>query len=85
MIRGHAGPRWQQTCGAGARRPTHLQQVFFRFVQQLGVVPLTGTTSPEHMAEDLDVLQRPFSLTEAEMAAIDAELLASASAPGARQ
>jgi diketogulonate reductase-like aldo/keto reductase len=30
-------------------------QVFFRFVHQSGMVPLTGTTSREHMEEDLAV------------------------------
>lgn len=28
-------------------------QVIFRFAQQIGMVPLTGTTDPEHMREDL--------------------------------
>jgi len=30
-------------------------QVIFRFAQQIGIVPLTGTTSEEHMKEDLQV------------------------------
>ncbi len=28
-------------------------QVVFRFAQQIGMLPLTGTTNPQHMAEDL--------------------------------
>ena len=32
------------------------QQVFFKFVQSLGITPLTGTTSSIHMAEDLATL-----------------------------
>ena len=32
------------------------QQVFFKFVQSLGITPLTGTTSPIHMTEDLATL-----------------------------
>ncbi len=30
-----------------------LAQVVFRFARQVGMVPLTGTTNPEHMKEDL--------------------------------
>jgi diketogulonate reductase-like aldo/keto reductase len=30
-------------------------QIFFRFVSQAGIVPLTGTTSAPHMREDLDI------------------------------
>ena len=32
------------------------EQAFFRGLMHEGIVPLTGTTSPEHMQEDLDVL-----------------------------
>ncbi len=31
------------------------EQIFFRFVKSLGIIPLTGTTSQEHMQEDLSV------------------------------
>jgi diketogulonate reductase-like aldo/keto reductase len=30
-------------------------QVLFRYLTQIGIVPLTGTTSPVHMSEDLQV------------------------------
>lgn len=30
-------------------------QVLFRYLTQIGIVPLTGTTSPVHMAEDLQI------------------------------
>ncbi|MBU1053591.1 MAG: aldo/keto reductase [Proteobacteria bacterium] len=30
-------------------------QIFFRYLNQSGIVPLTGTTSDQHMAEDLNV------------------------------
>ena len=30
-----------------------IAQVIFRFAQQIGMLPLTGTTSPQHMKEDL--------------------------------
>ncbi|RYH29004.1 hypothetical protein EON65_10075 [archaeon] len=47
-------------------------QVFFRFVQSLGIIPLSGTTSPEHMHEDLTLSS--FSLEPAEVEQINALL-----------
>ena len=32
-------------------------QVIFKFSVQLGILPLTGTTNPIHMVEDLDILK----------------------------
>lgn len=43
-------------------------QVLFRFLIQQGVSPLTGTTSDQHMREDLDVLT--FELPDAAVAAL---------------
>lgn len=43
-------------------------QVFFRYLTQSGIVPLTGTTSEQHMREDLAIFE--FELAEAECAAI---------------
>ncbi|CAF0956982.1 unnamed protein product [Rotaria sordida] len=34
-------------------------QVFFRFLMDIGLTPLTGTTDEKHMKEDLQVLQWP--------------------------
>ncbi|CAF3341533.1 unnamed protein product, partial [Rotaria socialis] len=31
-------------------------QVFFRFLMDIGITPLTGTTDEKHMKEDLEVL-----------------------------
>jgi len=31
------------------------EQIFFRFLNQLNIVPLTGTTSGKHMVEDLNI------------------------------
>jgi diketogulonate reductase-like aldo/keto reductase len=45
-----AQPRFVSICAALGRTPA---QVVFRFAQQLGMLPLTGTTNPEHMREDL--------------------------------
>jgi diketogulonate reductase-like aldo/keto reductase len=44
-------------------------QVIFRFARQLGMLALTGTTSPRHMRDDLAVDE--FALTAAELAAIE--------------
>jgi diketogulonate reductase-like aldo/keto reductase len=44
-------------------------QVVFRFALQAGMRPLTGTTNPDHMREDLDVFD--FELTDEEVRAIE--------------
>lgn len=36
-----------------ARLGTGVAQVIFRFAMQIGMLPLTGTTNPQHMTEDL--------------------------------
>ena len=43
-------------------------QVFFRYLTQIGIVPLTGTTSATHMLEDLAIFD--FELNPEECAAI---------------
>lgn len=47
-------------------------QIFFRYLTQQDVVPLTGTTSVEHMLEDLAIFE--FTLTDDEQAAVTALL-----------
>ena len=44
-------------------------QVVFRFAMQIGMIPLTGTSDPGHMAEDLAAYD--FQLTDAEVRAIE--------------
>lgn len=44
-------------------------QIFFRFLTQIGIMPLTGTTSGQHMREDLAIFE--FELTEEECRSID--------------
>ncbi len=44
-------------------------QVIFRFALEVGMIPLTGTSDPRHMAEDLEVYA--FELTRAEVHAIE--------------
>jgi diketogulonate reductase-like aldo/keto reductase len=45
-------------------------QVFFRYLTQIGIVPLTGTTSATHMQEDLSIFE--FQLNPNECASIEA-------------
>jgi diketogulonate reductase-like aldo/keto reductase len=51
-----------------------LVQVWYRFVMQLGVVPLNGTSSSSHMASDLQVQQWSQPLSDAEMKDIGATI-----------
>lgn len=44
-------------------------QVIFRFAQQIGMLPLTGTTNPLHMKEDLKI--EDFELTPEEITLIE--------------
>jgi len=44
-------------------------QILFRYLTQIGVVPLTGTQSKTHMREDLGIFD--FELTSVEQGAID--------------
>ncbi len=46
-----------------------IAQVTFRFALQVGMLPLTGTTDPEHMRIDLEVAD--FSLTDDDVATIE--------------
>jgi len=55
---------------AMARRlQVHPEQVVFRFAMQIGMVPLTGTTSVQHMREDLRALE--IELTDDEVRFIE--------------
>ena len=45
-----AHPRFARICASSNRTPA---QVVFRFAQQVGMLPLTGTTDVAHMREDL--------------------------------
>jgi diketogulonate reductase-like aldo/keto reductase len=45
-------------------------QIIFRFARQAGMLPLTGTSSPAHMREDLAI--DDFALDAQELATIDA-------------
>jgi len=47
--------RHPQVISIGKRLGVDTLQVIFRFAMQVGMVPLTGTTSLEHMKEDLKV------------------------------
>lgn len=54
---------------ASARTGRTPAQVVFRFALEVGMVPLTGTSSPSHMAEDLACLD--FALEPEEVRAIE--------------
>jgi len=51
------------------RLGTGLAQVVFRFAMQVGMLPLTGTTNPQHMKEDLEAEQ--LALTADDMRLIE--------------
>ena len=50
--------------GIAKRLGTGPEQVIFRFAMQMGMLPLTGTTSEQHMKEDLQVESIELSLDE---------------------
>ena len=52
-----------------ARHRATAAQIVFRFAQQVGMLPLTGTSDPNHMREDLDVGRIELDIDE--LAAID--------------
>lgn len=45
-------------------------QILFRYLTQIEVVPLAGTSSVQHMREDLEIFE--FALSDEELAAMDA-------------
>jgi diketogulonate reductase-like aldo/keto reductase len=61
-----AGPEMRQIA---ARHGRTIAQVVLRFATQIGMVPLTGTSSAEHMRQDLDIFA--FTLDDEEMATIE--------------
>lgn len=52
-----------------ARHQRHVTQVIFRFALDVGMLPLTGTTNPAHMRDDLAATD--FRLEPAEVAVIE--------------
>ncbi len=59
-----------ETWAIAKRLGTGPQQVIFRFAMQIGMLPLTGTTSEQHMKEDLQV--ENLELTPQEVLRIEA-------------
>ncbi|MEJ7596807.1 MAG: aldo/keto reductase [Kofleriaceae bacterium] len=45
------------------------EQIVFRFAIQLGIIPLTGTKSPDHMRDDLEALD--FELSERDVLTVE--------------
>ncbi|MGE3152834.1 MAG: aldo/keto reductase family protein [Nitrospiraceae bacterium] len=52
-----------------ARYGVGMAQIVFRFAMQIGMLPLTGTTNPQHMNDDLQADR--FTLTPAELQRIE--------------
>lgn len=48
------------------------EQIFYRFLMQIGITPLNGTTSVEHMKQDLDIFD--FKLDSIDIAIIETHL-----------
>ena len=59
-------PRFREIVARTGRTPA---QVVFRFARQVGMLPLTGTTDPAHMREDLAI--DDFLLTDDEIKTIE--------------
>ncbi len=51
----------------GRRLEVTPQQVIFRFAAHIGILPLTGTTDPRHMREDLEALRMQLSAEDVAM------------------
>lgn len=54
-------------------------QVFFRYLSQLGIIPLTGTSSAQHMREDLEISS--FELSAEQMQHMDNLLAQTSTTP----
>lgn len=64
QVSAHAGVR-----AIAARHKKTTAQIIFRFSQQVGMIPLTGTSDPEHMKQDLVV--GDFELAKDEITTIE--------------
>lgn len=64
QVLAHAGVR-----AIARRRGRTPAQIVFRFTQQLGMIPITGTTDPVHMRQDLAVSE--FDLDADELAILE--------------
>ena len=61
------GRRWTYV---HSRHGKTVAQIVFRFAQQIGMLPLTGTTNPDHMRQDLAIMD--VTLSADELALIEA-------------
>ena len=60
--------------GLAARYHKTRAQIFFRYLTQAGIIPLTGTTSEQHMREDLGIFE--FSLADDDFTQVNSLLMA---------
>ena len=65
-VRELAHPHFRRILDRVGRTPA---QIVFRFAQQVGMIPLTGTTDVNHMREDLEVFH--FELSEDDVRVIE--------------
>ncbi|MEW6055993.1 MAG: aldo/keto reductase [Bdellovibrionota bacterium] len=63
-------PRFLEIAHRARKTPA---QIVFRFAIQVGMLPITGTTNPAHMREDLESLQ--FELSENDLRTIEGALI----------
>jgi diketogulonate reductase-like aldo/keto reductase len=61
--------RHRVIAGIAVRKDATPAQVVFRFAQSVGMLPLTGTSDPEHMK--LDLASRELALTDDEVRAVE--------------
>ncbi|MDJ0842175.1 MAG: aldo/keto reductase [Acidobacteriota bacterium] len=70
LLTANPGVLHSQTVADSARRYSKTPaQIVFRFAQQVGMLPLSGTTDEQHMRDDLEV--GSFSLSEEELTRIE--------------
>ena len=61
-----SNPKLKSLAFACQRSPA---QLLFRYLTQIGIAPLTGTTSPSHMREDLGIFEFELTADECELIA----------------
>jgi len=58
--------RHSRVCALAKKRGVTPEQVVLRFASQIGILPLTGTTDPDHMREDLEIFKFELAASELE-------------------
>ena len=58
--------RHSRVIALAEKRKVTPEQIILRFASQIGILPLTGTTDPQHMKEDLEIFKFELSTVEVE-------------------